>query len=193
MSTFIYGLQDPRTQEIRYVGQTSVGLSRPKAHSNPSVFLRYKSHVYNWVRQLHSEGLKPVISILEECESDELDENEIFYIGYLRSLGCNLTNLSTGGGGGARGTRWTEEMKDRQRAKPGPNRGRVFSEDVRLNMKEAALKNRGIGPITDQNGVLYASPEEAAARLGFKKSSIYTTLRDGRPLFGYVFNRAKGA
>lgn len=93
---FIYGLKDPNTLEIRYIGMTSSGMKRPEAHSTKS-HLNRKSHRSSWIKSLN--GLKPIIAILEICDKRSLKENEIKWIKKAKELGWNLTNHTSGGEG----------------------------------------------------------------------------------------------
>lgn len=96
----IYGLVDPRTQELRYVGKSTKGLLRPRQHMTPAFLRRDTGHKGNWIRQLQAEGLKPEIEVLETHESAEaLPDAEQHFIAYFRSLGCRLTNHTDGGEG----------------------------------------------------------------------------------------------
>lgn len=75
------------------------------------------------------EGLQPEIVIVEEFdESIELNEAEIFWIAYLRGIGCDLTNM-TDGGGGTRGLEpWCKgkELSEEHRRKISQsNKGRT--------------------------------------------------------------------
>lgn len=90
----IYGLKDPITNEIRYIGQTSQSLHR-----------RWKSHLYeakrstnkinrykdNWINCLLKQGLYPMTVVLDIVE--DWDFWERYYI----SKYSNLTNLTKGG------------------------------------------------------------------------------------------------
>jgi hypothetical protein len=49
---FVYGLFDPRTNEVRYVGKTCCGMKRPKGHVTPSVLKRDVAIKGNWIRGL---------------------------------------------------------------------------------------------------------------------------------------------
>lgn len=94
----IYGLFDPQTTHCRYVGKTCRTLqARLRQHCN-----RAKSgapqHVSAWIRSLASRGLVPEIDWIEE-NSEDWREAECFWIAYLRSIGCDLTNISPGGEG----------------------------------------------------------------------------------------------
>lgn len=92
----IYKLIDPNTNQIRYIGLTFNDLKqRLKSHlSEPG-----KSHKNFWIRKLKKEGFKPLIESVEENIStyEEACQREIYYIDYFKSLGCDLTNMSTGG------------------------------------------------------------------------------------------------
>jgi len=114
----VYGLVDPRNNELRYVGQSSKGLKRPKQHWS-TFSLNLKDHCHNWINSLIKENLIPVIEVLDEFDGDEnnieaaknwLDTNEIFAISFYREQGCNLTN-QTDGGGGSLGRVLSEETK----------------------------------------------------------------------------------
>jgi hypothetical protein len=95
----VYGLVDPRTLLIRYVGKSGSGLNRPKTHRQPSR-VNAKTHVGAWVRQLVREGLTYVIVTLEELPAgDGLNDAEIWWIAFGRACGWPLTNLTTGGEG----------------------------------------------------------------------------------------------
>ena len=90
----IYGLIDPRNEGLRYIGRSSSGLNRPKAHERDTT----NSHKTRWIAQLKAAGLTYEIEVLEVVESpDLLNEAECFFIAYFRSLGCRLTNLTDGG------------------------------------------------------------------------------------------------
>lgn len=95
----IYGLIDPRTQLIRYVGKSMRGLSRPKAHK----YLYGRTgatHCGRWIRQLQASNLSYDICVLEEVEaSHDLAEAERWWIAYGHASGWPLTNLTDGGEG----------------------------------------------------------------------------------------------
>ena len=66
---FIYVLIDPTTLEIRYVGKTKNCYQRFRHHlvasANP------KSHKRNWIKSLQSQGLKPIMNIIDEVKESE--------------------------------------------------------------------------------------------------------------------------
>lgn len=158
----VYGLCDPRTGELRYVGKSTCGLSRPKAHLRPSVLRRTRSHCGNWIKQLTADGMKPEIVILETTiTKDALVEAEQFYIAYFRFIGCNLTNLTCGGDGKV-GWRMPQSTRDKiakahlgghkpklsdahRAAISRANTGKIISEETRARLS-AALKGKPKSP-----------------------------------------------
>lgn len=96
----IYGLHDPHTDELRYIGQTikSVEL-RLACHLAPGMLKRH-SYLYRWLGGLVKAGLKPGTSVIVEAyDQPELDRLEIEHIAKARRDGCRLVNMSDGGGG----------------------------------------------------------------------------------------------
>lgn len=108
---FVYGLVDPRTRLIRYVGCSTKGLKRPKQHREVAVGT---SHLYSqrWIRELERCGLTYEIVILEvvvEGEVKWLYAAEKWWIAYGRASGWTLTNLTDGGDG------WSGKRSEEQR------------------------------------------------------------------------------
>lgn len=104
----IYGLADPETGEIRYIGKSTSALNRPKQHLSP-YFLKKSDYKNNWIKTVLVRGLRPTIEILDWTDDPSaLNEMEIRYIAQFRSAGARLTNL-TDGGDGTVGHRWTDE------------------------------------------------------------------------------------
>jgi hypothetical protein len=98
----VYGIQDPFTLELRYIGATKKKLGQ-----------RLAGHVYrarvsapsqqafrDWICSVLERGARPLIFEIEKLETaDELAEAEIFWIAYWRGVGANLTNVAIGGRG----------------------------------------------------------------------------------------------
>lgn len=204
MKYIIYGLIDPTTKELRYIGQSSTGFKRPKSHMYKSVYKRYNSHLYCWIRGLVSKNLSPEIVVIEEllCRKN-LSNSEQFYISYFKAMGCRLTNLTVGGEVGSLGIKqspetiakrtkncksnykWTVEDKKRlSRSKLGISTG-PRSEYTKLKI---SLANRGANNgmygksalnrrvIIDQNGTIYPSLRIAAQKLALQESNISKVL-----------------
>lgn len=131
MTFYIYGLIDPITNELRYVGKTYNLCIRYNAYLSN---LKRNSHKNNWIKKLISNGMKPEIYSFEEFElEDKAYEAEEFYISYFRGIGCNLINESSGGRGGASGIiRSLEFRKQKSNAIRG-NKNPMYGKIGKLN------------------------------------------------------------
>lgn len=96
MTTFIYALVDPRTDEIRYIGKSIRPKERLWNHCNEkSVTWRT-----NWIREVLSSGHRPQLRILEELAvGTDWQESERQWIAKGKELGWRLTNCTSGGDG----------------------------------------------------------------------------------------------
>lgn len=74
----IYALYCPKRNKPVYVGKSSVGMRRPFEH------IKEESHsikVNEWVSNLKSDGLSPILVILEYSDDESiLNEKETFWI-----------------------------------------------------------------------------------------------------------------
>jgi hypothetical protein len=89
----IYKLVDPRTNKIRYVGKTKNTLHKRYTEHLYRAKQGHNSKVYSWIRKLLKLNLKPLIELIEYCESNNWEEREKYWISYYP----NLTNISEGG------------------------------------------------------------------------------------------------
>lgn len=106
---YIYGLIDPITQELRYVGKTYNIRIRYNEHMSK---LKKNTYKNNWIKKLLQNKLKPEIYCFEEFDSEnDAYEAEEFYISYFKQIGCKLTNNSVGGRGGTKGSIRSHEFK----------------------------------------------------------------------------------
>ncbi|MFC3833079.1 MULTISPECIES: GIY-YIG nuclease family protein [Deinococcus] len=96
MTTYIYSLSDPRTQEIRYIGKTDHSKRRLSQHISDTKDGPYKT---NWIASLKKDALSPIMTILEEVE-EGWQERERFWIAALAPH-SRLVNLTAGGEGGS--------------------------------------------------------------------------------------------
>jgi len=91
----IYGLVDPRTKLLRYIGKSCSGINgRPRDI--------HTAHCKNWEMSLLKESLNPEIIAIEyfdEISKKDLNKAEVFYIRSFRMMGAKLTNLTDGGDG----------------------------------------------------------------------------------------------
>ncbi len=146
----VYGLVDPRTHHLRYVGKSESGSIRPRQHVEPARLVIDHTHKGNWLRRLLAEGLKPEIVVIQEFDDNEiLGQAEIFWIAYFKRLGHSLTNHCRGGegfigphtsetkakiGAAHRGRKRSQETKDRMRAKA---LGRIHTQESKDRMSRA--------------------------------------------------------
>lgn len=94
---FIYTLEDPTTNQIRYVGKANNVEKRFKDHLNSS---RDKgTHKRNWINKLKSGGLKPIIKVIDEVPLNNWQFWEQYWYYQLLSWGYKLLNYTTCGEG----------------------------------------------------------------------------------------------
>ena len=93
--SIIYGLVDPRSGSLRYIGSTSRGLIRPQEHWKRRQERERNDHCHAWIRSLLRENLIPDVFIIEE--TDHLEEAEQFWIACFKMIGADLTNMTIGG------------------------------------------------------------------------------------------------
>lgn len=89
----IYGLTDPRTGAVRYVGKANDAAKRLQTHIRDA--RRSKRPVNCWVRKLTGLGLAPGLIVLEEVDGDWRDAERRIIAQY-RALGP-LLNVADGG------------------------------------------------------------------------------------------------
>lgn len=93
---YIYKLIDPKTNEIKYIGQTDNIKRRYNDHISSSFNENsdsYNTYKARWIRKLKSKYLLPIIEIVEECDSlEQSNIRERYYIEKLTIEGYKLTN-----------------------------------------------------------------------------------------------------
>lgn len=94
--TYIYGLIDPRNGNLMYVGKSNNPTLRLGGHRKDPLKNPRKR---NWIFELKSQSLDPIIRIFEICALEKWEQREIFWINKFLSEGCDLFNLNKGGGG----------------------------------------------------------------------------------------------
>lgn len=163
MKPVIYGLFDPTTHEIRYVGKTCNLAKRLHGHRSGDR-RRAHRHLMRWLAScLERGGLD--VEVLQECVSAaELNEAETFWIGYWRYVGANLLNRTNGGDG----TPGLQVSEDTRRRMSDWQRGRSLSEEHRRNIALGQLGNKR-GPETGEKIRAKRKgqpwPEEAKAKV----------------------------
>jgi hypothetical protein len=181
----IYALKDPRTDEIRYVGKTSVSLTK---RFSRHLSEHKKTHKCHWVQSLREQGIKPTLVLLEECETEtEANDAERTWIAVLPRFGVSLTNI-TEGGEGYSGPHSEEHERNRYTALMktfsdpdyvSPHKGVPLSDEHRAKVSEAkkkTWKDPTYRERTLEHFRLYAfkggsSPKLTASKIGRKQSA----------------------
>lgn len=170
MQFLVYGLVDPHTNQLRYVGKSCSGLTRPKWHWTASG-LKERTKKSAWVKSVIATGIEPEIEVLEVCtNAQDASDQECFWIEYFRFIGCNLTNM-TNGGDGCSGRIHSEATK----ARIGQSQvGKVITPEIRTKISMA----RGITPDIESSVIdLYSQGDLGAAKiankLGISKRTVF--------------------
>lgn len=112
----VYGLCDPDTLELRYVGKALNGSVRCFEHGKPSSIKEGNTPKNNWLKKLKAQG-KDAVRVLiseysEDVSNEDLYESEQFFIALYKELNCNLLNL-TDGGPGMSGHKYSQESRQK--------------------------------------------------------------------------------
>lgn len=188
----IYGLRDENSNEIRYIGKSSYGLSRPRSHWRYYKDDGYPVHL--WVSDILKQGRIPEIIILNEfweLEHEPIDEknrilneSEVFLIAEYRLLGHRLLNMTDGGDGqlgrsgnkhplfGRRGRlshrfgkKHTDESRKRMsESLSGENHPMYGKSPSFITRKKIGDANRG-----ENNGMFGKKPKNAGTHLSEEK------------------------
>lgn len=89
----IYGLCDPKTSELRFIGATVQPLKQRLAkhlQDEPNASLAY------WIKSLGRQHLVPEIFELESVEPNNWREAHEYWIAYFRSVEADLLSLADG-------------------------------------------------------------------------------------------------
>jgi len=142
----IYGLREPGTNEIRYIGKSSNSTRRPRSHWKNKKYLRDGYPVHVWTSSLVKQNIFPEIILLAEFpglelaaldeRNSRLNETEIQLILTYRTLGHKLLNMTDGGDGLLGRTGKLAPMYGR-RGILSPRFGVQHTEESRIAMSEA--------------------------------------------------------
>lgn len=130
----IYGLFDPRDDQLRYIGKSTNPRKRMEAHYGQA---RAGSvlHSRRWLAGLLARGLRAEVVVLEcATTTEEANDAERFWIAAMRLACCDLTNLTPGGDGQPKGCRRSADAVERGAAK---HRGRKRTPEQIANYKAA--------------------------------------------------------
>ncbi len=136
----VYGLIDSRTRCLRYVGQTVRALE-VRLHQHAQSSKKMTTPPINaWLRGLQSDDAQPIAVELELCDSrEELDQAEIFWIAYAKSIGCELLNRVAGGSqrsGWHHSASAKQAMSEKRKGKPSGITGYRYTDEQLKRAKE---------------------------------------------------------
>ena len=170
----IYGLFDPHTGELRYVGQTKNSLkTRLRSHIQASS-LAVDTYKVRWIKKLLSQNLKPIISEIQQLNTlEELPTAEMYWIKFFKNQGCRLTN-STDGGEGVQNPSLETRLKIAQKATGRKMINPPWNKGQKIPPNEAvwrAAQKRSV-PVIDDLGNEYLGFRDAALALNTTVSRI---------------------
>lgn len=196
----IYALCCPDSGEIRYIGQTTNGITRLYGHwkdfklNKQGKLIRVKA----WIKSLKKQNKKFTVKYLDYASSrEELNQKEIYWIKYHREIGTNLVNAADGGYI-ATIKKYTDEEKklisERTKAamarpevrakfleanknKIMPKKYKPWTEENKNKMRNTVHHNSVKIKVMDNNGVIYDSLKDAARKLGVTPQAINRTLK----------------
>lgn len=189
----IYGLQDPITFEIRYIGKTEKGLSRPEYHLKKFLYNKkiQKYPLYKWVKKCIKLGKIPKILIIQQFHNSKyLNDAEIFWIDFFKKQGSPILNM-TKGGDGVIGYYHTDEDKLNISKKT-----KFWWENLDINIKQKIIKNNLTNhgknkiKVIDQYGNYYSSLSDAAKKIGCGVSAVSQAISNNRECKGFYFKRS---
>lgn len=161
-TVYIYGLTDPRNNQLRYVGYTDNLKRRLNKHLND----KEVTHKTCWIKSMRADGVLPDVFVIEETSKQECQATERFWIAYFRYVGCDLTNSNDGGNGGLNPS---PETREKQRLShlgktPSPaTRAKVAAKSQGRVLSKRTTSAKGATPmIMGKDGKLTLAPESLA-------------------------------
>lgn len=95
---FVYRLKHPITHEVKYIGITNNPKERYRKHKSALKAINLKN---NWIKSLLSQGLLPLMEIIDFAETrDLINQKEKYWIIKHNEWDCDLKNMTSGGDGG---------------------------------------------------------------------------------------------
>jgi hypothetical protein len=158
--TRVYGLIDPRTGLLRYIGVSRRPLCKRLAVHICESKCGAQSHRCRWIRQILACGLRPRIVEIECCPVTDGRQEERYHIALAKQDGIRLVNSTDGGDGipglqhsektrrllseQRKGIRWTDERRSQRREsiRSDPDRLRALRERLaRVRDIEAVIRS----------------------------------------------------
>lgn len=141
----IYGLRDPRTGEIRYVGLSRRGMQGPLRHTRPHELAKTSTPKQRWVRELvYTHGTTPEIVVLQQLPAEDglCDAERIWIAHGMSALGLRFLNIKPGGEGLIK-REFTPEYRAKLSAK-------AKARDNTANLEKMWAASRGRKPTAEE-------------------------------------------
>ena len=191
-NVYIYGLKDPRDNQIKYIGKTVDIDRRIKEHNQ--IHRNKKSKKNSWITHLIRNGMQPIMEVLEECEESRWVERERYWIRYYKELGFDLKNMTLGGEGNNGYVFTTEDRLKQSESQKLRHKTTPFSMETREKLSKKArqtlngLDNLKLGSKKSQIPIIqktkdgeiikeWESLQQAADELNIERSNISHCLR----------------
>jgi hypothetical protein len=194
----IYSLIDPRTNQVRYIGQTERETEkRYKAHlATCRGGTDSNLHKCRWLKQLEKEGYSPVVKVLfKDIPEDKVDNIEIEIIKHYKQF-SKLTNITKGGRGytGEHSEKTKELFKAQRKNRDCTHLRKrilvtnIFTRDSKIykDVYEAS-KEIGVTP----NHMLRYCEYNKTKNYNIKKTYHCTYINDNQPSTFRVQNRSR--
>lgn len=202
----IYSLNDPITNEIRYIGQTCQPLkTRLGEHLRK---LKNKTYKVNWIKSLIGNNLKPIIVLIEEnLSKEDCNDLEIKYIRLYKELNPKLTNM-TDGGEGSIGYKHSEEtlaklkeirnknntLENRQKISESTKLYWLNADEKRILENRNQPKAKKINQFDLNNNLIqtFSSLRQIERELGYFRFNILTNLKkESKHAYGFIWHYAE--
>ena len=155
LTTFIYGLWDPRDGRLRYIGKSNKPKERLTNHLRAARKKGATTHLRCWLIGLMDEGEKPLLEVLEEVSRDSWQEVERDWIRQCKEHGIDLVNLCSGGLGGAhKGHETSESTRQKMRD---------YWADPEWRAKTLQARKEGVEKAKKKRDGRFRTPEGLAA------------------------------
>ncbi len=170
-----------------YIGQTVHSLRQRKhGHVSAALSVRDTTYFHRALRKYGSENFS--WEILQECDTiEELNQLEIFYIGYYNTFGNNGYNLTVGGKSGLVGFKHTDESK---RKMSEAQKGKKLSEETKRRMSKVQ-KNKVVSKETrrkiSEGHKGFKLPEKVRRKISVALKGKFTGKNS--PLYGKPFSK----
>lgn len=148
---WIYGLIDPRDDELRYIGKANDVDSRLKDHIKAAKANKSRK-IARWIRGLLSKDLVPNLILLAPTSEADWRNDEREWIQAMRLAGFNLLNMTDGGDGvsgeaareaGKRLRAWYDGLNDDEK--------RIYHQKCAAAIYESRVAN-GTWNLTGEDG-----------------------------------------